>query len=88
MTKFRCPFIGVEIEEFTIGSGLNKEIYKVVCGNREKTHKDKDISCSDEDGKPECEGLALMGIVENQIAHEGIKFMKGLVKAWGEVKDE
>ena len=84
MTKLKCPFIGGEIEEFTVGCGLNREIQKVVCDN---CGKNDEISCNNGDGKPECEGHTMMGIMENQIAHEGIKFMKELVKIWSDVKD-
>lgn len=85
MAKLKCPSIGREIEEFSVGCGLNHEIQKIVCGN---CSKDDDISCNDEDGKPECDdGMAMMGIIENQIMHEGILFMKGLVKVWDKVED-
>jgi len=81
--KLECPMIGEELDDFGQG-GLHEEINKYVCGGV----CPKSISCNTEDGKPECEGLALMGIVENQVGREGILLMKGLVTMWGEPEEE
>ena len=81
MAKLKCPIIGEELCDFGDG-GLHKVINEHACHGCPGY-----VSCNNEDGKPECEGLALMAIVENQVGYEGIKFMKELVKTWGEVKD-
>lgn len=82
MAKLKCPVIGEKLEDFSQG-GLHEKINEYVCGGV----CPKDVSCNTEDGKPECEGLALMAIVENQVADEGILLMKGLVTMWGEASD-
>ena len=84
MAKLKCPYIGSELDDFQQG-GLHEAINKVVCANCHKGNPE--VSCSDEDGKPECEGLAMMGIMENQIMHEGILFMRELVKVWSKIED-
>lgn len=78
MSKLQCPQIGAEIEDFTQGCGLSHELSKIVCGKSGECHAE----CNNDDGKGECDGSAIMGIIENQICHEAILFMKDLVKLW------
>lgn len=78
MAKLQCLQVGEEIEDFTQNGGLLQTLCKAVCDPSGECS----ASCNNDDGGGECEGLAMMGIMENQIGHEAILFMKDLVKQW------
>ena len=70
--------IGYELEKFA-ESGLCDLISPAVCGECEAPGCDED-----ENLQPiqMCAGQYVLAHIENQICHEGVKFMKQLVKEW------
>jgi len=82
VAKLRHPIVSRALEDFQQG-GLHEEVSSYVCGNCRPR-----VTCDDKDGKPECEGLALMATIENQVSDSGIQYMKERLKAWGEIVEE